>query len=101
MKSTSRISAGVLAALLLTASLLSCSDAEKQPDETQTPDTAATAAVTEPIDDGPYYEPDDLPDDLDYDGVTTHILGWEGSSNVEFLSLTAMISTSLFLLLLL
>ncbi|MBE6658657.1 MAG: hypothetical protein E7604_09460 [Ruminococcaceae bacterium] len=83
-KLKSRVSAGVLAALLFSASLLSCSDTEKQPNETQTPDTAATDAVTESVDEGPYYEPDNLPEDLDYDGITTHILGWEGSSNIEF-----------------
>ena len=76
MKKHHHISSAV-AALLLVASLTACGEAAEIPIETQT-ETADTAAVTEPAEVAPVYEPDDLPEDLDFGGVTSHIFGWEG-----------------------
>ncbi len=69
------------AALLLAASLFSCGDTAKTPAVTTEADTAP---VTEAVETEPVYEPDDLPEELDFGGVTTHIFGWEGAANVEF-----------------
>ncbi|MBR5870382.1 MAG: hypothetical protein IKZ09_05055 [Clostridia bacterium] len=67
-----------LALLLLSASAAACSDGGAVSAET----TAAvgdtdTAAVTEPAETEPSYEPDDLPEDLDFGGEIVHIFGWE------------------------
>jgi len=79
-----RYTAALAALLLLTASLASCGDTAVQPTETQAETSADTAAVTEAVDNTPEYEPDDLSEELDFAGTTTHIFGWEGAANVEF-----------------
>ena len=80
-----RYFAASAAALILASSLLACGDTAEKSDVTTTEAiTTETAAVTEVIDNTPTYEPDDLPETLDFGGVTAHIFGWEGSSNVEF-----------------
>ena len=80
-----RGAAALLASLLLTAALAACGDSGNTP---TTADTAAagtdTAPVTETADAAPAYEPDDLPEDLDFGGTVAHIFGWEGSGNDEF-----------------
>ena len=77
MKNYHRISSAVTAILLHAASLTACGGAAETPIETQT-EAADTAAVTEPAEVAPVYEPDDLPEELDFGGVTSHIFGWEG-----------------------
>ena len=84
MKLISRIPAAMLAAMLVSASMLSCGDSAAQPTETQADTVAVTAPVTEAVENVPVYEQDDLPADLDFGGATTHIFGWEGSGNDEF-----------------
>lgn len=72
------------AALLLAASLFSCGDTAETPEATTTAAPSETEIVTEAPDNTPTYEPDDLPEDLDFGGITTHIFGWDGSGNDEF-----------------
>ena len=82
MKNRVRISSALLALLLLTASISACGETAQTTTDTETAaETAAVTAETEAI---PAYEPDDLPEDLDFGGITTHIFGWEGAANVEF-----------------
>lgn len=80
MKQIHRISSA-LTAILLIASLNACGDTAKTPAVTTEVDTVT---VTEAVETEPIYEPDDLPEDLDFGGITTHIFGWEGAANVEF-----------------
>ncbi len=80
MKQIHRISSA-LTAILLIASLNACGDTAKTPAVTTEVDTMT---VTEAVETEPIYEPDDLPEDLDFGGITTHIFGWEGAANVEF-----------------
>ena len=85
MKRTNRISSALLAALLLAASLTACGETAKTPVETDGGTAEDTAAVTEAVTEAAVvYEPDNLPEDLDFGGVTTHIFGWDGSGNDEF-----------------
>ena len=83
MKRTKRISSALLTLLLLAASLTACGDTAQTPTETEAP-VSDTAAVMEETEASPVYEPDDLPEELDFGGATAHIFGWEGSSNNEF-----------------
>ena len=84
MKRTTRISSALWAALILAASMSACADTAENSDVTTTAAPSDSEAVTEAVDNTPTYEPDDLPEDLDFGGVTTHIFGWEGSGNDEF-----------------
>ena len=83
MKRNNGIAASILVSILLTASLASCGDHDRGTTETPA-DTTDTAAVTDAGAGGVVYEPDDLPEELDFGGITTHIFGWEGSGSNEF-----------------
>lgn len=66
-----------LALLLLSASAAACSDGGVSAETTAAVADTETAAVTEPAETEPSYEPDDLPEDLDFGGEIVHIFGWE------------------------
>ncbi len=83
MKRTKRISSALLTLLLLAASLTACGNTAQTPTETEAP-VSDTAAVMEETEASPVYEPDDLPEELDFGGVTSHIFAWEGAANEEF-----------------
>lgn len=83
MKRTNRISSALTAMLLLAASLTACGDTAETPVETDGGTAAETAAVTEVTEAVPVYEPDNLPEELDFGGTTAHIFGWNASSNDE------------------
>lgn len=83
MRKNHRLTAALTAVLLLSASLSACGESAAAPTETGSTaaDTAAVPTETEAV---PVYEPDDLPDTLDFGGTTAHIFGWEGAANEEF-----------------
>jgi len=69
-------------ALLTSASLLaSCSGGDTSA-ETTAAETTSAAETTAP--ETTLYMPDDLADDLDFNGAEVHTFGWEGSTSVEF-----------------
>ena len=84
MKLISRIPAAVLAAMLVSASMLSCGDSAAQPTETQADTVAVTAPVTEAVENVPVYEQDDLPADLDFGGRTFGVYCASTARNEEF-----------------
>lgn len=75
--------------LLLLAMMLSafagCSDAPAA-EETDTTDPTASAEAVETVEteEETMYLPDDLPEDLTYDGTTVTTFGWSGPANAEF-----------------
>lgn len=66
-----------LALLLLSAAAAACSDGGTTALETTGAPVGDDTVTTESAETEPVYEPDDLPEDLDFGGETVHIFGWE------------------------